>query len=171
MGRRLTGLLALAVGLVGLSGCMFGSVEEMYALPKSSQAYVDLQTKINTEKGAAEFIAPLTGENRQIVKDGLRAIGHTGNPGLRKLVQMAGVDPEHITAYHVGFVIGPCINAGGRLETAKTAMKLFLSEDDAESEALAAHLVELFRDNGYLLWTHIVRVYLIVTGIYYCALI
>jgi single-stranded-DNA-specific exonuclease len=88
-------------------------------------------------------VMPLTGENRQIVKDGLRAIGHTGNPGLRKLVQMAGVDPEHITAYHVGFVIGPCINAGGRLETAKTAMKLFLSEDDAEAEALAAHLVEL----------------------------
>ncbi len=68
MGRRLTGLLALAVGLVGLSGCMFGSVEEMYALPKSSQAYVDLQTKINTEKGAAEFIAPLTGENRQTIQ-------------------------------------------------------------------------------------------------------
>lgn len=88
-------------------------------------------------------VMPLTGENRAIVKDGLKAIGHTRNIGLRKLVEKTGLDPEHITAYHVGFVIGPCINAGGRLETAKTAMKLFLSEDEEEADRLAAHLVEL----------------------------
>ena len=64
--KPLLGLLAL--GLICLSGCMFGSVEEMYALPKSSQAYVDLQTKINSEKGFAEFIAPLSGENRQTIQ-------------------------------------------------------------------------------------------------------
>ena len=64
--KPLLGLLAL--GLICLSGCVFGSVEEMYALPKSSQAYVDLQTKINTEKGSAEHIAPLSGENRQTIQ-------------------------------------------------------------------------------------------------------
>ena len=68
MKRLLTGLLALGVSLVCLSGCMFGSVEEMYALPKSSQAYLDLQSKINAEKGAAEFISPLSGENRQTIQ-------------------------------------------------------------------------------------------------------
>lgn len=68
MRARLLGLLALGVGLVCLGGCMFGSVEEMYALPKSSQAYVDLQTKINAEKGAAEYIAPLSGVNRQTIQ-------------------------------------------------------------------------------------------------------
>lgn len=56
----------LAVCLLGLSGCFFGSLDEMYALPKSSQAYVDLQTKINGEKG--EYISPLSGENRQTIQ-------------------------------------------------------------------------------------------------------
>jgi len=68
MKRPLAGLLALGMSLACLSGCMFGSVEEMYALPKSSQAYVDLQAKINAEKGAAEYIAPLSGENRQTIQ-------------------------------------------------------------------------------------------------------
>ena len=68
MKRLLTRLSALAVCLLCLSGCMFGSVEEMYALPKSSQAYVDLQSKINTEKSSAEYISPLRGENRQTIQ-------------------------------------------------------------------------------------------------------
>ena len=67
--RKLSVVLsALTLCALFLSGCMFGSVDEMYALPKSSQAYVDLQTKINAEKGAAEFIAPLSGENRQTIQ-------------------------------------------------------------------------------------------------------
>lgn len=60
-------LILLAV-MVGLSGCEFGSVEELYALPKSSEAYVNLQAKINQEKGNAEYIAPLSGENRQTIQ-------------------------------------------------------------------------------------------------------
>ena len=67
--RKLSAVLsALTLCALFLSGCMFGSVDEMYALPKSSQAYVDLQTKINAEKGTAEFIAPLSGENRQTIQ-------------------------------------------------------------------------------------------------------
>lgn len=68
MRRSLIGLAALGVCLFCLTGCMFGSMEEMYALPKSSQAYVDLQSKINAEKGTAEYIAPLSGENRQTIQ-------------------------------------------------------------------------------------------------------
>ena len=68
MARKILGLLALLIGLTGLSGCVFSSVEDMYALPKSSEAYVNLQAKINTEKGSAEYIAPLSGENRQTIQ-------------------------------------------------------------------------------------------------------
>ena len=68
MARKILGLLALLICLTGLSGCVFSSVEDMYALPKSSEAYVNLQAKINTEKGNAEYIAPLSGENRQTIQ-------------------------------------------------------------------------------------------------------
>ncbi len=68
MARKILGLVALLLCLTGLSGCVFSSVEEMYALPKSSEAYVNLQAKINTEKGNAEYIAPLSGENRQTIQ-------------------------------------------------------------------------------------------------------
>ena len=68
MARKILGLMALLICLTGLSGCVFSSVEEMYALPKSSEAYVNLQAKINMEKGNAEYIAPLSGENRQTIQ-------------------------------------------------------------------------------------------------------
>ena len=68
MGKRILGGLLLVVCLLGLGGCVFGSVDEMYALPKSSEAYVNLQAKINEEKGTGEYIAPLNGENRQTIQ-------------------------------------------------------------------------------------------------------
>lgn len=68
MRRRTAGILALVFCLLGLTGCVFGSVDEMYALPKSSEAYVNLQAKINEEKGSAEYIVPLSGENRQTIQ-------------------------------------------------------------------------------------------------------
>lgn len=68
MGKRMLGCLVLAICMLGLGGCMFGNVDEMYALPKSSEAYVNLQAKINQEKGSAEYIAPLSGENRQTIQ-------------------------------------------------------------------------------------------------------
>ena len=68
MGKRVLGCLVTVLCLLGLGGCVFGSVDEMYALPKSSEAYVNLQAKINEEKGSAEYIAPLSGENRQTIQ-------------------------------------------------------------------------------------------------------
>ena len=88
-------------------------------------------------------VMPLTDENRIIVRHGLRKIGKTENAGLRMLVEKTGLDPRQITAYHVGFVIGPCINAGGRLETARLALELFLSEDPEETERMAQALRDL----------------------------
>ena len=81
MARKILGLMALLICLTGLSGCVFSSVEEMYALPKSSEAYVNLQAKINMEKGNAEYIAPLSGENRQTIQ-----LGDVDGDGIQEAV-------------------------------------------------------------------------------------
>lgn len=85
----------------------------------------------------------LQDENRILVKYGLKQMACTRNRGLRKLVEKTGLDITDLSAYHIGFVIGPCLNAGGRLQTAKAALRLFLSEDEAEAEHLAEELKEL----------------------------
>ena len=85
----------------------------------------------------------LQDENRILVKYGLKQMARTRNLGLRKLVEKTGLDITDLSAYHIGFVIGPCLNAGGRLQTAKAALGLFLSEDEAEAERLAEELKEL----------------------------
>ena len=86
-------------------------------------------------------VMELRGENRIIVRAGLSAInGGSGNQGLQRLILACGLDGKKLTAYHIGFVIGPCINAGGRLESAEAALRLFLSRDETEAEQLAAHL-------------------------------
>ena len=88
-------------------------------------------------------VMKLQDENRIVVKEGLRRIGCTRNLGLRKLIEKNNLDPDRITAYQIGFVIGPCLNASGRLETAKLALSMLLSEDEAEAESMADHLKEL----------------------------
>lgn len=85
----------------------------------------------------------LQDENRILVKYGLKQMARTRNLGLRKLVEKTGLDITDLSAYHIGFVIGPCLNAGGRLQTAKAALRLFLSEDETEAERLAEELKEL----------------------------
>lgn len=85
----------------------------------------------------------LQGENRIIVKEGLRRLGQTSNLGLRKLIEKNNLSPDHILAYHIGFVIGPCLNASGRLMTAKLALALLLSEDEREADRMAGELKDL----------------------------
>lgn len=85
----------------------------------------------------------LQDENRIIVKYGLKKIAETSNIGLRKLVEKNNLDISHLSAYHIGFVIGPCLNAGGRLQTAKLALALLLAEDEEEADRLAVELKEL----------------------------
>lgn len=85
----------------------------------------------------------LTDENRIIVKEGLKRIRNTKNPGMQALIAQNHLDQEDITAYHFGFVLGPCINASGRLETAKVALNLFLQEDIQKATVIAGELVEL----------------------------
>lgn len=85
----------------------------------------------------------LQDENRIIVKEGLKRIAFTKNIGLRKLAEKNNLDLSSLTAYHIGFVIGPCLNAGGRLQTAKMALSLLLSGEEQEADRLALELKEL----------------------------
>lgn len=85
-------------------------------------------------------VMKLQGENRIIVKEGLRCLGHTSNLGLKKLIEKNNLVPGSITAYHIGFVIGPCLNASGRLQTAKIALSLLLCEDEEEADRMAMEL-------------------------------
>ena len=85
-------------------------------------------------------VMKLQDENRIVVKEGLKRIAHTKNLGLRALIRANQLDPAKISAYHIGFIIGPCLNAGGRLQTAKLALGLLLAEDEREAEELAAEL-------------------------------
>ncbi len=88
-------------------------------------------------------VMDLVDENRIIVKYGLEQMRHTKNLGLRALIQQKEIQPERLSAYHFGFVLGPCINAGGRLDTAVRSLKLMLAEEEAEAVTLAAELSDL----------------------------
>lgn len=88
-------------------------------------------------------IVDLLDENRIIVKEGLKLIANTGNYGLNALMAVTGVSRESINAYHIGFVLGPCLNASGRLDSAKRALKMFVTDDRAEAERHAGELKDL----------------------------
>lgn len=88
-------------------------------------------------------IMDLTGENRVFVKQGLEMLKRTGNLGLKALLECTKVPVDKLSAYHIGFVLGPCINAGGRLDTAKRALSLFMAETHQEAAMLAEDLKAL----------------------------
>ena len=82
----------------------------------------------------------LQDENRILVREGLRQIARTKSLGLRKLVEACGLDIGTLTAYHIGFVVGPCLNASGRLQTARLALELLLCQEESEAIRMAAEL-------------------------------
>ncbi len=88
-------------------------------------------------------VMPLRAENRIIVREGLKAIASCKNPGLQRLMELCGLDPSEINAYQIGYVIGPCLNAGGRLESAKIGLRMLLEKDPEEAEKAALHLKAL----------------------------
>ena len=88
-------------------------------------------------------VMPLVDENRVLVKHGLKSLMNTKNLGLRALIKATGMEGKKISAYSIGFVIGPCLNAGGRLENALVALNMFMSESSDEANEYAIHLKEL----------------------------
>ena len=88
-------------------------------------------------------VMELRDENRILVKEGLKRLRRTRNPGLRALMEVNGLEPEKLSAHHLGFVIGPCLNATGRLDTARRALELLQSSSLAEAMTAARELKEL----------------------------
>ena len=85
-------------------------------------------------------VMDLTGENRIIVREGLKMIPFTEREGLKQLIRASGLEDKPVTAYHIGFVLGPCINAGGRLDTAMRALDLLMEKDPQRAAELASDL-------------------------------
>lgn len=114
-----------------------------------------LDERMGLDRGSAdeflEFVAfatvgdimPLLGENRILVRAGLSAIKTTANIGLLALIRSCGLDQDKILAYHFGFVLGPCINAAGRLDSAEKALALLFEEDRQKALEQAQELVAL----------------------------
>ena len=90
-------------------------------------------------------VMPLVDENRIIVREGLKFLENTANRGMRALISVTGLRGQTISCYHAGFILGPCLNASGRLDSAERALDLFLAEDESDEELIrrASELKEL----------------------------
>ena len=88
-------------------------------------------------------VMDLTEENRILVKQGLEMLKRTSNLGLRALIQCIGLEGKKIQAYHIGFILAPCLNASGKLDTAKRALALLRAKTEREADMLAGDLKAL----------------------------
>lgn len=132
-------------GLCG-AAVAYKLVEVLYRVSgKSEQEVEHLQESLMENVAIATIgdVMDLVGENRVFVKKGLELLKTTKNEGLHALMQCTGVDTANLNTYHIGFVLGPCINAGGRLDTAKRALELLNASNRREAVTLAADLKEL----------------------------
>ena len=103
-------------------------------------AAIDLREYLDlVAVGTVADVVPVTGENRILVRHGLQRINKTGNLGLKALIEVAGVKQE-VDCYHLGFVIGPRLNAAGRLASAHTALELLLTTEPRRAAELAREL-------------------------------
>ena len=121
-------------------------MEYMFERLYSKKMYEDSELSDFLEVAAIATIGdvmPLVDENRVLVKHGLKSLLNTKNLGLRALIKATGMEGKKISAYSIGFVIGPCLNAGGRLENALVALNMFMSESSDEANEYAMHLKEL----------------------------
>lgn len=132
-------------GLCG-AAVAYKLVEVLYRVSgKSEQEVEHLQESLMENVAIATIgdVMDLVGENRVFVKKGLELLKTTKNEGLHALMQCTGGDTANLNTYHIGFVLGPCINAGGRLDTAKRALELLNASNRREAVTLAADLKEL----------------------------
>ncbi|MBQ2887554.1 MAG: single-stranded-DNA-specific exonuclease RecJ [Firmicutes bacterium] len=117
--------------------------ERMYELAGRDWQSEHLEYLIFAAIATVCDIMDLTDENRELVKYALEHIAESPNLGLRALLEVNSLQPQSLSSYHIGFAIGPCINASGRLENAAQAVELFLTEDYDRAMELARHLFEL----------------------------
>lgn len=112
---------------------------ESYAIPKEeAEEFLE-----NVAFATIGDVMPLKGENRILVKEGLNRIRQTKNVGMRALIAQCELEPNQVNAGRIGFRLGPCINASGRLDTAKRSLELFFQTDMEKAVVLANELVVL----------------------------
>ena len=128
-------------GLCG-AAVAYKLVEALYNVLRGDADDVDYLME-NVAIATVGDVMDLTGENRIFVKQGLEMLKRTQNLGLKALIECTGVDVERLNAYHIGFVIGPCINASGRLDTAKRALELLNARTRRDAVMLAEDLKAL----------------------------
>ena len=135
---------ACSYPFAGLCGAVV-AMKVMEALYEKMAPEVDLVDKMLPFAGIATIgdVMDLQDENRILVKEGLQRLHHTTNLGLQELIRVNNLEPENISPYHIGFILGPCLNASGRLDTAKRALQLLLADSREEAAVLAGGLKNL----------------------------
>ena len=135
---------ACSYPFAGLCGAVV-AMKVMEALYEKMAPEVDLVDKTLPFAGIATIgdVMDLQDENRILVKEGLQRLHHTTNLGLQELIRVNNLEPENISPYHIGFILGPCLNASGRLDTAKRALQLLLADSREEAAVLAGDLKNL----------------------------
>ena len=128
-------------GLCG-AAVAYKLVETMFNIMGRDSEDVDYLME-NVAIATVGDVMDLVGENRIFVKQGLDMLKRTQNLGLKALMECTRVDVSHLSAYHIGFVIGPCLNASGRLDTAKRAIELLRAKSKKEADILAGDLKAL----------------------------
>lgn len=122
-------------------GVAYKLIEALYEklrLPLEREGYMEMAAVATIGD-----VVDLKGENRIIAKNGLESLRSTKNVGLRALMEECSVDMEQLSSYHIGFVIGPCLNAGGRLETAKMSYELLRAKNIEDARTMANELKSL----------------------------
>lgn len=135
---------ACSYPFAGLCGAVV-AMKVMEALYEKMAPEMDLVDKMLPFAGIATIgdVMDLQDENRILVKEGLQRLHHTTNLGLQELIRVNNLEPENISPYHIGFILGPCLNASGRLDTAKRALQLLLADSREEAAVLAGDLKNL----------------------------
>lgn len=126
----------LATG--GIAFKVMAALHEALRKPWDSDRYLDL-----VALSTICDVAPLQNENRSLVRRGLAALANTRRPGLRALMESAGIEPARVNAEDLGFGLGPRLNAAGRLAHARLALDLLLERDEGRARAQAAELTRL----------------------------
>ena len=124
------------------AGVAYKLVETLFNVEGRESAEIEYLIE-NVAIATVGDVMDLIGENRIFVKYGLEKLKQTKNLGLKALMECTGVDVERLSSYHIGFVIGPCLNASGRLDTAKRALELLRARTKAEADILAGDLKAL----------------------------
>ncbi len=128
-------------GLCG-AAVAYKLVEALYNVMQKDPEDMDYLME-NVAIATVGDVMDLNGENRIFVKQGLEMLKRTQNPGLKALMECTGIDVERLNTYHIGFVLGPCINASGRLDTAKRALELLNARTRRDAVMLAEDLKAL----------------------------